>query len=347
MSLRIRRGTNAQRATTSFELGELVFTTDTKQLYVGNGIDNGGDPIIRLGTGLAWADAQCTTIIATGAALQVSADTNPSLGGDLDANGFNITGAGIISTTTTALNGSVITGSATTPSTVGYTVNSPISIGTNANPNTLFLRSSQTFGVFTGITNGTNNSGLVARILRNTFTSPQALQPGDPIWHQQAMGFDGSIYQTAGFYGLFVDPDATVASGSVPGMFGAATINSTGGTNYLTFNSNGTLATPNFSISGLVYYSPNYITVGTTASYTLSSTKSYNILLVGTTGLTATINMPASPVDGQVCTFTVASNAVTLVVGTGTVVPGFAGSQVSGFVVRYVYRATGTSWYRI
>ena len=99
MSLRIRRGTNAQRATTPLDLGELVFTTDTKQLYVGNGIDNGGDPIIRLGTGLAWSDASCTTIIATGAALQVSADATPSLGGNLSLNGYNITGTGDINTT--------------------------------------------------------------------------------------------------------------------------------------------------------------------------------------------------------------------------------------------------------
>ena len=99
MSLRIRRGTDAQRATTPLDLGELVFTTDTKQLYVGNGIDNGGDPIIRLGTGLAWADAECTTIIATGAALQVSADADPSLGGNLDLNSYTINGTGGISIT--------------------------------------------------------------------------------------------------------------------------------------------------------------------------------------------------------------------------------------------------------
>lgn len=96
MSLRIRRGTDAQRATTPLDLGELVFTTDTKQLYVGNGIDAGGNPIIRLGTGLAWADPACTTIIATGAALQVSADATPSLGGNLTLGGYDIIGTGDI-----------------------------------------------------------------------------------------------------------------------------------------------------------------------------------------------------------------------------------------------------------
>ena len=110
MSLRIRRGTDAQRATTPLDLGELVFTTDTKQLYVGNGIDNGGNPIIRLGTGLAWADPACTTIIATGVALQVSADATPTLGGNLTLSGYNITGTGNIDTTGSITATSNITG---------------------------------------------------------------------------------------------------------------------------------------------------------------------------------------------------------------------------------------------
>ena len=114
MSLRIRRGTDAQRALTPLDMGELVYTTDTRQLYVGNGIDAGGSPIIRLGTGLAWADAQCTTIIATGAALQVSADATPSLGGNLSLNTYNINGIGNIIITGLVNSTSVVTNSITT-----------------------------------------------------------------------------------------------------------------------------------------------------------------------------------------------------------------------------------------
>ena len=42
MSLRIRRGTEAQRTSIVFDAGELIYTTDTKRLYVGDGITSGG-----------------------------------------------------------------------------------------------------------------------------------------------------------------------------------------------------------------------------------------------------------------------------------------------------------------
>ena len=42
MSLRIRRGTDAQRTGVTFLEGELIYTTDTKKLYVGDGTTTGG-----------------------------------------------------------------------------------------------------------------------------------------------------------------------------------------------------------------------------------------------------------------------------------------------------------------
>lgn len=59
MSLRIRRGTNTQRVARNFDLGELVYTTDTKQLYVGDGITTGGVNILAssAGPGLEWDSA--------------------------------------------------------------------------------------------------------------------------------------------------------------------------------------------------------------------------------------------------------------------------------------------------
>ena len=42
MSLRIRRGTDAQRAGVTFLEGELIYTTDTKKMYVGDGSTVGG-----------------------------------------------------------------------------------------------------------------------------------------------------------------------------------------------------------------------------------------------------------------------------------------------------------------
>ena len=42
MAIRIRRGTDAQRASVVFELAEIAFTTDTHKFYIGDGLTPGG-----------------------------------------------------------------------------------------------------------------------------------------------------------------------------------------------------------------------------------------------------------------------------------------------------------------
>ena len=83
MALQVRRGTNAERIALTPLEGELVFTTDTKQLYVGDGVTAGG----------------ITSIANTIDSLL--ADNTPQLGGELDLNGNNITGTGNINITGT------------------------------------------------------------------------------------------------------------------------------------------------------------------------------------------------------------------------------------------------------
>lgn len=80
MALQIRRGTNAERIDPSFIPleGELVYTTDSKRVYVGDGSTVGG------------------TDISAGIE-SVLEDSSPQLGGNLDLNGHNITGNGNIS----------------------------------------------------------------------------------------------------------------------------------------------------------------------------------------------------------------------------------------------------------
>jgi len=51
MALRIRRGTNAQRSGQILEQGEIVWTTDAQQLWVGDGVNQGGVPVV--GTNVA------------------------------------------------------------------------------------------------------------------------------------------------------------------------------------------------------------------------------------------------------------------------------------------------------
>lgn len=84
MALRIRRGTDADRLTITPESGEPIYTTDTKELYVGDGSTEGG---ILVGP---------VTSIAN-----IVEDTTPQLGGNLDLNGNNIIGSGNINITGT------------------------------------------------------------------------------------------------------------------------------------------------------------------------------------------------------------------------------------------------------
>jgi hypothetical protein len=104
MSLRIRRGTDAQRQQITPDEGELIFTTNTQKLYMGDGITQGGVNIGQTlaGTGLVF-DVITQTLQATGGGnqggggiLSVSADLNPALGGNLNLNSRNITGTGNI-----------------------------------------------------------------------------------------------------------------------------------------------------------------------------------------------------------------------------------------------------------
>jgi hypothetical protein len=100
MSLRIRRGTEAQRPGATFDLGEIVWTTDTNKLYVGDGINLGGKNILATsaGAGLIWnATTQRLDFNGSGTGIiSVQADANPTLGGNLNLNNRNITGTGNI-----------------------------------------------------------------------------------------------------------------------------------------------------------------------------------------------------------------------------------------------------------
>ena len=105
MSLRIRRGTEAQRSSATFDLGEIVYTTDTNKLYVGDGVNLGGKNILATsaGTGLVWnTTTQRLDFNGVGSGIvNVAADANPTLGGNLNLNNRNIDGTGNINITGT------------------------------------------------------------------------------------------------------------------------------------------------------------------------------------------------------------------------------------------------------
>lgn len=80
MALRLRRGTDAERQLIVPLEGELLYTTDTKALYIGDGQTLGG---LKMGP-IEISD------------IELVNETSPTLGGNLNLNGYNITGPGNI-----------------------------------------------------------------------------------------------------------------------------------------------------------------------------------------------------------------------------------------------------------
>jgi hypothetical protein len=79
MALRIRRGTDSQRQTIVPEEGELIFTTDLKQIWVGDGTSMGGVPLTSSGGGGGtWGGiiGQLADQIDLSAALAAKANTS-------------------------------------------------------------------------------------------------------------------------------------------------------------------------------------------------------------------------------------------------------------------------------
>lgn len=89
MALRLRRGTDAQRGTITPAEGELIYTTDTKKIYAGDGSSVGGNIVSGINN--------------------VLEDVTPQLGGTLDTNSQNIQGVGNIDITGTITASGTIT----------------------------------------------------------------------------------------------------------------------------------------------------------------------------------------------------------------------------------------------
>jgi len=90
MSLRIRRGTNAQRTGGILDQGELGYTTDTKKLYIGDGVTYGGTNVVAgcAGTGLTWNETTQTLNTTGGGGGGVSLPANSA--GVLKNNGSGV-----------------------------------------------------------------------------------------------------------------------------------------------------------------------------------------------------------------------------------------------------------------
>lgn len=100
MALKLRRGTSSTRTSFTPAEGELIYTTDTKLLYVGDGTTAGGTLVT--GSGGGGGDITGITDNTTGPVMtlndtSIDLDTVLNLGGDLDITNYQITGDGDIS----------------------------------------------------------------------------------------------------------------------------------------------------------------------------------------------------------------------------------------------------------
>jgi len=318
MSLRIRRGTDAQRSGITFDMGEIVWTTDGQQLWVGDGLTQGGSPVVGanvVGYGLSYdgttrrievaglsadditngvnnkffatelAQDAAASLFVTGTHSNISfvyddalgkinatvaldgigltdivADTTPQLGGDLDLNLNDITGAGdinivgditfigVLSNNTVTLNDGVITAIDGT----GFDGGPGITLGElDADVAHTFIFNQVDGNPAILVKTVSNTTENTAKInfegFGSSFSQPTRLNAGDVIG-----GFSFSTHEPSGdgltLPSLLIvgktDPNGTVNSTVANGKLeilvagGASTL----AVNYLTFDSKGQLA---------------------------------------------------------------------------------------------------------
>ena len=242
MSLKIRRGTESDRASVTFDQGELVYTTDTYKLYIGDGISAGGKNVLAnmAGTGLAY-DQITQTLQVTGnggGITSLSQDPNPTLGANLTLSSHNITGTGNISIsgllsvtglgTNLSLNGYSLVGGGNINTTGTITAtglitgrsglsdgeitinNSVVSCGIN----TFQIQGdgSPTFRIKTitqGTLGGSQNAFQAITAVRGSIATPVSTQPGDIL---AGVSFDAYVgsgnYANSGTIATQWDPSA-------------------------------------------------------------------------------------------------------------------------------------------
>lgn len=247
-------------------------------------------------------------------------------------------------------------GSATTATTAG-------TVTTNAQPNitsvgtlsSLTVSGSATVGSITSSGNITSGNITTGNVISGNITSSGnvtitgTLTAGNIKYTSNVFVGDlkGSVY--ADDSTVMVDAvDNNISSDTA--SFNSATVTGNlevGGSSTITGNLTANVVTVGnvFLNNGVEISRPNWVLVTANASTTdLSVTTSYNFLAANNTGYTHTINMPASPVDGQITRFIMSGNTMTLIQGTGNVNIGFAGTADAGNAYTYVYNSFSDRW---
>ena len=221
MPLRLRRGTNAERLTFTPAQGELIYVTDTKRLWVGDGLTVGGIDIVASGGG--------------------------SLQGSINLNNYNIEGLGNINITGSISNGSIVLDSNVISSTTSFiapgsgNLLGQLALGNETNPlQTIreWKEPVEPIEIQQGITNGFFSLVTTKNVQRGTLSSPTAVFSGDCLTLDRVYGYDGfsSVLSSSIWRG--VDPTETPGPGYIPGAIALIT-NGSMGENVAGFDSHG------------------------------------------------------------------------------------------------------------
>ena len=89
MALKLRQGLNADRAAITPEIGELIYATDTKTLFVGDGTTAGGNAISGGGSGTVTSVGGTGTVSGVSLSGTVTSSGNLTLGGTLSVTPSN------------------------------------------------------------------------------------------------------------------------------------------------------------------------------------------------------------------------------------------------------------------
>ena len=206
MALRLRRGTDAERLLVTPLEGELVYTTDTKKIFVGDGTTIGGTLVAGLNS--------------------VLADTTPQLGGNLDLNSKNITGIGnvTIDGTVTApqFEGNILADDSTLVFSSATQALKIVNLDISGDVD--LTESTNKLDVFSN--HSSTSSNIILHRSKGTKASPTALVDNDNIFGIKFVGHDGASY--LGGASIISDVDGTVSSGKVPGDLSFKVTNASG-----------------------------------------------------------------------------------------------------------------------
>lgn len=125
MALKLRRGLSANRTDIVPAEGELIYTTDTKLIYVGDGTTPGGNVVTASGGGggsITGITDNTTGPVLTLNNTNIQTGVTLQLGADIDLNQYDITGEGDITVTgdlsVTGLGSGIVSANAVNTSTL-------------------------------------------------------------------------------------------------------------------------------------------------------------------------------------------------------------------------------------